>query len=260
MLGAIIGDLAGSIYEFEQIKQIKRVEMKNIIEENSFFSDDTILTVAVADALLSETDFEAKIKEYAKRYQSYSPNFKPYFKTPFSPNFMAWANGTTRGTSLGNGAMMRVSPIGFWFDNEKDVQKFSELATVCSHDNKEAVECAKTIALIIFFAKNGFSKTQIKEKLNLKIEKPKIEKFNFLCEETLKICLYSVFETNNFEDCVKMALSFGGDTDTNACISASMAEAFYGIDENLAKKAKSKLPPDLLSVVERFYDALKTRF
>lgn len=113
------------------------------------------------------------------------------------------------------------------------------------------------VALIIFYARKGLSKQEIVEKMNLKIIKPKIEKFNYLCSDTLPVCLYSVFETNNFEDCIKMALSFGGDTDTNACIAVSMAEAFYGIDEKIKNQAEQKLPIDLLSVVEKFYNQIK---
>lgn len=259
MLGAIIGDLAGSIYEFDQIKQVKPIKMQHLIEENAFFSDDTILTVAVADALLSGKDFETKIKEYAQKYHSYAPDFKPYFKTPFSPNFMTWANGNESGTSAGNGAMMRVSPIGFWFETEEDVKKYARLATECSHCCEEAIKCAEIVAIIIFFARKGLSKEQIKQKLNLKIKKPKIEKFNYLCAETLDVCLYSFFETNSFENCIKTALSFGGDTDTNACISGSMAEAFYGIDENIKNQSKQKLSPDLLNVVEKFYQHVENR-
>ena len=90
MLGAIIGDLAGSIYEYEQFisKQAKPVKINNIIDNNAFYSDDTILTVAIADAILNKMDYGIKLKEYALRFSNYKPNFTPYFSTPFSPNFV----------------------------------------------------------------------------------------------------------------------------------------------------------------------------
>jgi len=88
MLGAIIGDLAGSIYEFEQIKNFHPIKINNIIEDNSFFSDDTVLTVAIADAILNNTDYEIKLKEYVKIYNTNMPNHNPYFKKMFSPNFV----------------------------------------------------------------------------------------------------------------------------------------------------------------------------
>ena len=245
MLGAIVGDEAGSIYEFDQLKNVKAVKMKKLIEDNAFFSDDTILTCAVADAILNGGDYCSKIKEYT-------------IKTPFSPNFIAWATSSGKGTSAGNGAMMRISPVGWFFETEEEVKENAKMATMVSHNCEESINSAIIVALIIFYARKGLSKQEIVEKLNLKIIKPKIEKFNYLCSDTLPVCLYSVFETNNFEDCIKMALSFGGDTDTNACIAGSMAEALYGIDENVKKQAKQKLPLDLLSVVENFYKRLET--
>lgn len=260
MLGAIIGDFAGSIFEFEQTKAIKPIKMKSVLPENSFFSDDTILTCAIADALLHGENFEKKIKEYALAFENYKPDFQPYFKTPFSPNFMKWAKSDEIGTSAGNGAMMRISPVAFWFESEEEVVENAKKATMCSHNNEEAIDCAKIVALVIFFARKGFSKQEIQNKLGLKnIKKPKIEKFNYLCKETLEICLFSFFESESFEDCIKIALSFGGDTDTNACICGGMAEAFYGIDENLKQSVKKKLPRKLLAIVTEFYDKLNKK-
>ena len=121
MIGAIIGDLAGSIYEYDQIKSVKKVNLDNIIEENSFFSDDTILTIAIMDAILTKSSYEDKLKEWANKYIDDIPNYKPYFKTTFSPGFTKWVKSDVVGISAGNGAMMRVSPVGYLFDNEKDV-------------------------------------------------------------------------------------------------------------------------------------------
>lgn len=254
MLGAIIGDLAGSIYEFEQIKDCKPIKVKNIIEDNSFFSDDTILTVDVADAILNNVDFETKLKEYALTYANKIPQDIPYFKTMFSPNFIKWAKSNQQGESIGNGAMMRISPVGFLFNSEEDVVKNAYLATIPSHNSPEAIESAKIISLIIFFARKGLSKTEIIDKLNLSIKKPTITKFNYTCFETIDLCLYSVFNSTSFEDSIRLALSFGGDTDTNACIVGSMAEAMYGIDEELRKKALLKLPNEFLKLIEEFYE------
>jgi ADP-ribosylglycohydrolase len=111
MLGAIIGDLAGSIYEYEQIFKVKPVEVDNIIEENSFISDDTILTIAIADAIINKVDYGDKLREYALNYGDKVPQDIPYFKTMFSPNFLKWAKSNTKGESMGNGAMMRISPV-----------------------------------------------------------------------------------------------------------------------------------------------------
>ena len=152
MFGAIIGDLAGSIYEFEQIKSVHSVDINNLIEKESFFSDDTILTIAILDAILSKEDYGDKLKEYGRKYEKYKPNYKPYFATTFSPGFSKWVNGDYIGTSSGNGAMMRVGPVGYLFNSEKDVLENARLATIPSHNDETAIKYAQTVALIIFYA------------------------------------------------------------------------------------------------------------
>lgn len=257
MIGAIIGDLAGSIYEFEQTKTHRNINIKNIIEENSFFSDDTILTIAVADAIIEHKRYDEKLKEYAINFENSLPNTTPYFQSMFSPGFTKWAKGDNAGQSCGNGAMMRISPVGYLFDTEEDIILNSKLATCPSHNSKEAIKCAKIVALIIFYARSGLTKEQIIDKLNLKIKKPKIEKFNYTCTDTIDLCLFSLFKANSFEESIKIAISFGGDTDTNACIVGSMAEAMFGINKQLQQKALSKLPKDFVEILNKCYNQIK---
>lgn len=257
MLGAIIGDLAGSIYEYEQTKKhTPDIEVKNIIEEQAFFSDDTILTIAIADAALNDKDYREKLKEYGKKYINFKPNFSPYFKTIFSPGFNNWIEGDYVGESGGNGAMMRISPIGYYFDTEEKVVENARLATTPSHNCSSAMVAAKKVALAIFYARKGYSKEEIKSKLGIKPRKVKLEKFNYTCEETIDLCFWSLFNSKSFEDAIKLAISFGGDTDTNACIVGSMAEAMYGIDEQLKHAALSKLPAEFVTVIEKFYNKI----
>ena len=253
MLGAIIGDLAGSIYEFDQVKKHKNIEIKNIIEENSFFSDDTILTIAIADAILNKKDYSNTLKEYAIKYGNKIPDGIEYFKTMFSPGFMNWAYKKEQGSSFGNGAMMRISPVGYLFNTEDEVIKHSYLATSPSHNTKEAIDSATTIALIIFYSRKGLSKEEIIKKLNLEIKKPILTKFNYTCSDTIDICLYSLFNSNSFKESIRTAISFGGDTDTNACIVGSMAESMFGINKELKQKALSKLPKEFIDIIEKAY-------
>lgn len=242
MYGAIIGDLAGSIYEYSQIKKITPITCDKLIEENSFISDDTILTIAVLDAILENKNYEDKIKEYIHLYKDYHPNFSPYFETSFSKNLIKWSMQNQIGNSNGNGAMMRISPVGFMFDREEDVIENARKATIPSHNSKEAIECATTIALIIFYARKGFSKQEIIEKLNLNFKDKKIEKFNTSCYDTIDICLYAVFNTNSYDESIRKILLYGGDTDTNACIVGSMAEALYGINDDLIYETNKNIP------------------
>ena len=249
MYGAIIGDLAGSIYEYSQIKKVTYIDVKNLIPDNSFFSDDTILTIAIMDAIQNDKDYLKYLKMYANKYMNYRPNFNPYFKNTFSPGFIKWVKGDYIGKSTGNGAMMRISPVGYLFDNEKDVIDNTYYATYPSHNSVEGVECATKIALIIYYLRNGYSKDEIINKLNLYIQYKPFKKFNTTCLETIDNCLYALFNSNNFEDSIKTVISYGGDTDTNACIVGSMAEAMYGIPKDLIIKANEKLPKEFIKVL-----------
>ncbi len=253
MFGAIIGDLAGSTYEYQQFCQLRPVKNKKLLRKNSFYSDDTILTMAIADAILSGEDYGKKLREYVQKYISYKPNIKPYFERIFSPEFYAWSLTNTVGISAGNGAMMRISPVGFLFDSEEDVLKNVRLACMTSHNSEEAISNATIIARVIFLARKGLTKEEIKNKLGLKCQKPKLTQFNRTCSETIDVVLWSFFSGTSFEDCLKKAISFGGDTDTNACIVGSMAEAMYGIDKNLKEKALEYLPDEFKDILKKIY-------
>jgi len=251
MYGAIIGDLAGSIYEYKQTKSIKNININNIIEKESFYSDDTILTIAIADAILNDKDYEKYLRYYIKKYSSYKPQFEPYFKTIFSPNLIKWANSDLKGNSIGNGAMMRISPIGFMFDSEKEVIENAKLATIPSHNKEEAINAATKIALIIFYLRNGLSKEDIYNKLNIKLKYTPFKKFNLTCNETIDNCLYVFYHSTSFEDAIKKTIYLGGDTDTNACIVGSMAEAAYGINDNLVDEVNNKIPIEFKKILSK---------
>jgi ADP-ribosylglycohydrolase len=253
MWGAVIGDLAGSIYEFDQVKNAKQVEVKELMPGDSFFSDDTILTVAVLDAINNDRDYEKYLKAYATKFIEYKPNFSPYFKSPFSPGFTKWVRGEGEGKSTGNGAMMRVSPVGFMFDSEEEVRENARLATIPSHNSEEAIKAAELVALTIFYARNGYGKKDILEKLNIDLKYVPFEKFNATCETTVDNCMYALFTSESFAESVSKVISYGGDTDTNACIVGSMAEAMYGVPKVLVRNAKEKLPREFVKVLEKGY-------
>ena len=253
MWGAVIGDLAGSIYEYDQIKSVKNIEIKEIIPENSFYSDDTILTIAILDAIINDKDYEKYLKLYGNKYALYKPDIKPYFKTSFSPGFTKWAKGEGEGKSSGNGAMMRIAPVGYMFEKEKEVIKNSRLATIPSHNTEEAINCAEKIALIIHYAKKGLNKEEIINKLNIELKYKPFESFNYTCSQTIDNCLYALFTSNSFEESIKKVISYGGDTDTNSCIVGSMAEVMYGIDKQLIEQAKQKIPKEFAHILEKAY-------
>ena len=251
MYGAIIGDLAGSIYEYSQIKKIENIKLEKKIDEKSFYSDDTILTIAILDAILNGCEYEKYLKYYIKKYSDYRPNFKPYFKTAFSKTLIEWANSDVVGNSFGNGAMMRISPVGYLFNSEEEVISNSRLATIPSHNTEEAISSSTKIALIIYYLRKGIKLEEIYKKLNIEVKYESFKKFNVTCNETIGNCLYALYNSNSFEDAIRNAVYLGGDTDTNACIVGGMAEALYGIDKELIEVVNSKIPKEFVKVLER---------
>lgn len=254
MLGAIYGDKAGSIYEFKQIKIIKPVKIEgNLITSESFYSDDTIETVAVIDAIINNKDYSQSLREYILANQGYKPNFAPYFKSSFSPNTLKWAKGIGNYDSIGNGAMMRISPVGYLFDNEKEIIKHAKLVTIPSHNSQEAIDCATTIALMIYYFRKGLNKEEVYKKLNLPVKYIPFTKFNMTCKETIGNCLYAIYYSNSFEDAIRKVLFMGGDTDTNACIVGSVVEALYGMSEEQKTIAQKDLPSAYIKLLKKVY-------
>ena len=251
MYGAIIGDLAGSIYEYNQTKKIEHIHTKELIPINSFYSDDTILTIAITDAILNNRDYDKYLRYYINKYKEYKPDFNPYFKTAFSPGIIKWSTSNNIGNSIGNGAIMRISPIGYLFNNEEDIIRESKLATLPTHNSNQAITSATIVALIIYYLRKGITLKDIYTKLELNPIYKEFTKFNITCEETLNNCLYILYNSNSFEDAIIKTIYMGGDTDTNACIVGSMAEALYGINNELITKANTKIPEEFKLVLEK---------
>lgn len=251
MLGAIYGDKAGSIYEYNQTKKITPIYPDELITKGSFYSDDTIETIALIDAITSNKDYEETLRNYILENENYKPNHTPYFEKPFSPNTMKWANKEGNSNSIGNGAMMRISPVGYLFNTEEEVIENAKEATIPSHNSKEAIKSATTIALIIYYFRQGLTKEEVFKKLDLKVKYSPFERFNMTCHETIDNCLYALYMSNSFEDAIRKTLSMGGDTDTNSCIVGSMAEALYGMTEKQKEEAKENLPKEYIKILKR---------
>lgn len=259
MWGAIIGDLAGSVYEYDQLKKVTSVSVEDLITEKSFYSDDTILTIALLDAIMNDGDYNKYLRIYGNKYKALKPKAEKYFDKMFSPGFIKWLGENTLGNSVGNGAMMRISPVGYMFNTEEDIVKNCKLATIPSHNTKEAIDSATVVALIIYYARKGLNKEEIIKKLGIKLKYQKFYTFNYRCCDTIDNCLYALFTSENFRESIKKVISYGGDTDTNACIVGSMAEAMYGVDNELIEEVRKKLPSNFLYVLDRGYQKLKSR-
>lgn len=272
MLGAIIGDLAGSIDEYSEFKdslkktinlkrRLERLHKQDLIDDNSFYSDDTILTIAILDAILNNETYETKLKEYGLKYKSEIPKSIDYFEYMFSPGFVKWCESNEIGKSIGNGSAMRISSIGYLFNDEETVLKEAEKATIPSHNSKEAVAAASAVALSIYLARKGLNKEQIKEiistKFNYKLDYD-LEELRkvYLFDGTYKVvplCIYIALLSNSFEESIRTAISIGGDTDTIACIVGSISEALFGIPDKYIGEVYKKLPDEFVKLLKRGY-------
>ena len=258
MWGAVIGDLSGSIYEYSQTTGITTIDNKNIlISPNSFYSDDTILTIAILDAYLNDKDYSKYLKLYTRLYKDYQPNFHPYFKTSFSPGFLKWANDKKEGISTGNGALMRISPVAYLADSLETLVKETRKATLPSHNSEEALTTTDLLARIIFLARHNTPKEDILKELNIQLKYVPFTKFNTTCNTTIGNCLYAAFTSNSYEEAISKVISYGGDTDTNACIVGSIAESLYGLDPSLIEQAKEKIPDSFTKKLELGYRRIK---
>lgn len=276
MYGAIIGDLIGSIYEYDEFiesgKNIVNIERrrkiltkKELITFDSFYSDDTILTIAILDSILNNIGYKENLKKYCLNNKSNIPLNRPYFKYMFSPGFIKWCNNNEIGTSIGNGAMMRISPIGYLFDNEEEILKQARLATIPSHNSALAIQSAQIVSLIIYLGRRGLTKEEIynviKQRYNLDLnfsleELQTTNKFDGTCAVLPKL-LFILFSCISFEDCMRKCISIGGDTDTNACIVGSMAEVIYGIPSELIEQVNEKIPFEYRGLLQRGYSKIK---
>jgi len=250
MLGSIIGDIIGSTYEFRNADSYDF----NPFPPGSDFTDDTVLTIAIADAILNNRDYTETVKEYALNYPRrgyggwfnewiYMDNPKPY-------------------NSFGNGSAMRVSPIGWAFNSiEKTLDEASKSAAI-THNHSEGIKGAQAVAAIIFLARNGKCKKEIKRyvstNFSYNIDRTLTEikpfyNFNETCQRTVPEAIICFLESDNFHDAIRKAIWLGGDSDTMACITGGIAEAFYKeIPDQWMKMAHSILDAKLNAIVERF--------
>ncbi len=278
MLGAIIGDLIGSIYEYSEFQDMLNhninVERRlsvfektpdELLNSNCFFSDDTVLTIAIADAIVNNFPYEVKLKEYGIKYLNLNKGRPGYFERSFSPNFTNWLNGNAQGYSDGNGAAMRVSPVGYLFNNLESVQVEATKTALPSHNSKSAIEGAQALASAIMLARNSFSKQEIKSyisttfRYNLDLDLEMLQKtntFNPTCKVTVPQAIFVFLQSNDFEDAMKKSLSIGGDTDTIACMVGALAESYYTIPKEFLEQLSLNaydIPKEFFGILDSAY-------
>ena len=260
MYGAILGDIIGSPYEFDRGSKTKDFPL---FSGRSEFTDDTVMTIAVADAFLPvqpEMEDEvirqrvvAKMQKYGRLYPhaGYGSRFRRWLRDRHPQPYNSW----------GNGSAMRVSSVGWLYNDLETVRRMARLSAEVTHNHPEGIKGAEAVASAIFLARSGSTKAEIKAYLE--------ENFHYdlsrtcdeirpdyyhveSCQETVPEAITAFLEGQSFEDVIRTAVSLGGDSDTLTCIAGSMAEAFYGVPEELKAESQNRLPEDLLEVLQQF--------
>ena len=250
MLGAIVGDIVGSIYEFNN----HRSKDFPLFSGGCDFTDDTVLTVAVADCLMNQGSYVEYIKNYTRKYpnRGYGGRFAQWIRFESMEPYNSW----------GNGSAMRVSAVGFAFDDLEMVMQEAKRSSEVTHNHPEGIKGAQATALAIYMARQGQSKEQIKSAIAKSFsydldrtldEIRPVYQFNESCQETVPEAVIAFLESTDFEDAIRNGIFLGGDSDTLTCITGGIAEAFYGgVPQDIAEKALSYLPKAMREVVEKF--------
>lgn len=250
VIGAIAGDIIGSVYEGNEIKTTEF----ELFTFESTFTDDTVLTVSVADCILHGKAYAKALKEYGRKY--------PY--AGYGGMFQTWllSNRSEPYNSFGNGSAMRVSPVGFAFNSLEEVLREAEKSAAVTHNHPEGIKGAKVVAAAIFLARGGESKGKIKEYIeknfdyNLRQSLDEIRpyySFDETCQGSVPQSVIAFLESKSYEDAVRKAISIGGDSDTIACITGGIAQAYYKkIPEYIIKKVREILDAELLNIVDLF--------
>ena len=259
MLGAIIGDIAGSKYEFNNYKN----ENVELLTKGCFFTDDTVCTIANMDWLLHAKERNAETAtEYLRKWTRKYPN------AGYGGRFMNWVLSLEPKPygSFGNGSAMRVSAAGWLYDTLEETLHAARLTAEVTHNHPEGIKGAEATAAAIFMARTGKSKDEIRDyivsefgyDLSRTIDEIRPSYHHVeSCQETVPEAITAFLEGESFEDVIRTAVSLGGDCDTLTCIAGSIAEAFYGVPEDLKDECFLRIMPEMQEVLARLDEMRK---
>lgn len=261
MLGAILGDMVGCPYEFDRSPKIKN--FGPLFIDESEYTDDSVMTIAVADALMNaglDADADTIRQAVIKSMKTWG---RRYMDAGYGGKFIWWLQLEDENPygSWGNGSAMRVSSVGWLYDTMERTREVARATADVTHNHPEGIKGAEATAAAIFLARTGHSKAEIKKYI--------IDEFGYdlsrtlddirpdyrhveSCQQTVPEAITAFLEGNDFEDVVRNAVSLGGDCDTLTCIAAGIAEAFYGFPEEYREETLKRLKPDMVEVYQRF--------
>ncbi len=265
MIGSIIGDIVGSIYEFNNIK----TKDFPLFTDEKEFTDDSVLSIATAQWILDGCKNPALYyADFASRYRyimgGYGAGFKDWLVTAIRQGIYSPYN------SCGNGSAMRIAPVGWAFDTEEEVMEKARTSAECTHNHPGGIAGAQATALCILWGREGKSKDFIKSEIELRFGynldaivthlqecyswegMPDCDWSGATCQGSVPQAIICALQAENFEDAIRNAISIGGDSDTIGCITGGIAEAIYGVSVDMRDRAMEFLPNDLKKVVENF--------
>lgn len=254
MLGAIIGDIVGSRFEFNNTDNYNF----ELFTEESTFTDDTICTIAIADAINNGEHYEDTLLKWCRKY------LNP--KGAYGSSFARWIASDTPQpyNSFGNGSAMRVSPVAWFFDDLYRVKKEAEETAIVTHNHPEGIKGAVATAHAIYYLRTTKNLSGLENEMQTYYPMFMIGNyyagvFDETCQGTVPICLKIIISSNSFEDAIRKAISWGGDSDTIGAIVGSMAAAIYEIPKEIVDHVFNLLPTDMLDVIGNFYHNLNNK-
>ena len=265
LYGAIVGDIVGSIYEGRR----RAIKTKNfeLFSEHGHFTDDSVLTVAVAQALLNlvaDADEDTVRNAMKRSLQRWG---RKYFRAGYSRSFKQWLmfDAPPPYEKFSNGAAMRVSAVGWFFDTIERTRQIARNSAEVSHNSPEGIRGAQSVASAIFLARHAAAKDDIKAyvagefgyDLSRTLDEIRPNYYPVTaCDQSVPEALIAFLESTDFEDAIRNAVSLGGDSDTLAAIAGSVAEAFYGVPDEFIAECQARLPEDMRDVLTDFNGAI----
>jgi ADP-ribosylglycohydrolase len=250
MIGAIIGDVVGSVYEFNN----HRSKDFQLFQANSDFTDDSVLSFATAKVLLDGGDYAATYQQFARAYphRGYGGRFSRWIKLDDPKSY----------NSFGNGSAMRVSPVGFALADLETTLAEAKRSAEVTHNHPEGIKGAQAVALAIWMARQGADKAaihrEIVQQFGYDLNRScdfirQVNKFDETCQGSIPEAIACFLESTDFEDCIRLSISIGGDSDTIACIAGGIAQAYYGqIPSWIVDETRARLPLEFLEILDRF--------
>lgn len=256
ILGAIAGDIIGSIYEFNPTKNYTFP----LLDKKMEITDDSIMTIAVADWILNDSELShngliQKMRHWGRKYR--------YPKGSYGGMFSAWLDNDNMGpyNSWGNGSAMRVAAVGFAFDTIEKTLQYARISAEVTHNHPEGIKGAQAAAAAIFLARNGKTKKEIREYISSTFDyninrscdeiRPSYH-FESSCQKTVPQSIIAFLDSNDFEDAIRLAVSLGGDADTMGAITGAIAAAYYDIPDHIYDFTMERIPHDLKEIVLEF--------